>query len=355
MFHLIKEFNLDGVRDVAFHNEKMYTIQKEPFVRVFDLDGYDLIEEKALKGVTEPEYINSSYLVVVGDYGGSTFIYDVDSVSLLREMLFSNVLWPIISEDNHLLTYDRQEKKTKLLDVGDLRTVWSSDFERVGRCRAMHNEKFYATHFMNDQKVSCIDWGTGQLLWSFLVQDHFEKGMSVNRILGVFQDLLLVSLYKAADDYGDPAMGKVVGINPKDGALIKVLLDQPAPRFFDREKGLLFNIAYDTYWEYDLKTDTINTVNLWEKYNFEQKHEFVSLHSSFNEDYIFAFNVRYIGEDDVDRRYSVIDRESLDLLWEHKCSKPQDDAPSKYSALPKYYGGRLYIFWEEHLWIYEKA
>ena len=344
MFRFIKELYLDGVREIAFQNEKVFVFQKAPFIRVFDIREYDLISEKALKGMTGPSLINNSYLVARDESAKTICVYKIDSLEKLREKPVDRISFRYITSENDLLVYDAQSKKTSRLNLADFEAAWSEKMERTGRSNYFYREKLYTTQFLNDQKLFCVDWLTGRVDWEFVVNDHFDQKLKIDKIVGVFDRYLIISLRYYQE-------GKVILVDLESGGVVSVLLSRPAPIFFDEKKCLLFNIGHDKYWEFNLRTKEIKNINLWEKY--DERYEFSGIHSSFNQDYIFAFSSLRKGGDNMERSYSVIERKSLDILWKHVCTEYPDDGVTRTTANPVYYKKRLYFLWEDRLSVYE--
>jgi len=342
MFEFIKEINLSGYRELAHQNNRMFTI-KANHVKLYDLPNFELLIETEIQGNSLSNYINQNLLVSI-THSNEICIYDNKSIKLIHVIPSASVVMKNLTEANDLLIFDRNTKETKRIKADNLDILWTSEIRKYGKYQLFAENKFFMTHFLNDHELSCLDWNTGKIIWSINLFNLLDSNFYITKLIRLKNNKLLLSV---RDKVGN---GKIIEINANSGEFVRIVHDRYG-KLYDQDSDILFSIYDNTYWEFDLSSELPREIDLSIKY--AENRKFSSNLTSFNQDYLFAYNEFEITEDQVERRYSVIDRSTFNMLWEHKCPPILED--KRRNSLPAIFiDGTLYIFFREHLWVYKQ-
>ena len=246
---------------------------------------------KRIKSVTLRKFLSDNVaLLLKGEK--SVFLFDLDAISKIRELSFSNLfdLVPyhndyILSDNDHIYQVDRMEI-TRIVSNHYLKSIVFGDQDILCRESGLSNpikkfnlvekrimwevEDVYHVSLCDHgiiglpnrrRQVKLIDRCTGQIKWSIDVseigrQDRFGK-ITIGKVidyLGIHDNLLWFSL----TDY------KVIAVDPEHGKIVHMvegLPDQYKLRL-DADNNLIIGMIDEKLWEVSTKSLQTNIFEL---------------------------------------------------------------------------------------------
>ncbi len=249
-----------------------------------------------------------------------------------------------------------QEKEKFILLYKNEVLKWALNFKN-GSKRLLTEKYFLTTSYLNNLELNAIDNENGDLIWSFdflqfptwLDYDGSEKPTELQKLLGVYEDGLYISLTSGKILVLDVITGKQVAllINDKNkdqgyfnGHFSKVLE-------LDEKSGMLIQLFNDRFTTINLKTYEVieRTVQEMSDQKLYNKDNFV-----FDDEYIY-FTEKY------NKKIGAFNRSTLKLDWltslhQENLMNIQDEP---YGRQLKLHDNRLYVL-DSHntLHIFEK-
>jgi len=357
MYNYINKIEVQGSKFTLLTSKIAFIVNSDDQVNLllFDKQSLQLIES-----LTDFRY---SFI-----FENKNEIYFVDTTSQLYKFgnskkLTDNFYARKQVENGIVPIYRKIENGYKILDTG----LFDLSSEKIifykenlcSRYSVVNHDTVILEDFNFDSasayELVCYSINTGEHVWSYNVTDlgryrrnsqSPEKEGKVEKIIGVYQDLLIVAITNstilAIDIHTGELKGKWCDLpgGQSYGKMKRTTLVYPFQSFIDQSAGKLIGLIGSYYWEIDLHGDTIYFHDATEEF---KKHQ-VGTHTSGQitpqgDHILFASEFFSLSSERI-QKVAAFNRKTKLIDWSYTF---EDLAPTVMPKAPVVEGNRMYV------------